>query len=543
MPDVFLSYNREDQAVARRFAEAFAAQGLEVWWDTALKSGEAYDEVTETALRTAKAVVVLWSKKSVVSRWVRAEATLADRNKTLVPCMIEPCERPIMFELTQTAELGHWRGESDDRGWLSFLADVRRFVDRDAPAPFVGPSPDASPIEPDERPSLAVLPFANLSGDIDQDYFADGMKQEITTALSRIRSIFVIASASTQGLTGKDADPQAVGRRLGVRYVLQGSVRRAGPRIRVSVTLVDAANGAQVWAERYDDTMDDVFALQDRVALSVAGVIEPAVREAEIRRAVRRPTADISGYDLYLRALALLDTFEKAPMFEAITLLEKAVVRDPRYALAISLAAYAHAQVWVSKWTDEVELHRVAARDLAQRAVQLGWDDADVLSWVVGAYLALQEDAETSRALIERSIALNPGSAQAWMMSGWLQMTLGDGPAAISHLETAMRLDPLSPDRGYHLGGIAFARFAMGQFEETVRLLKEVVHLQPAVSMNLALLTACYGHLGQAEAARATIVRYRQTSQIDMHERLPFYRDAARRKLFLDGLELARVNA
>ena len=128
MPDVFLSYNREDQAAARRFAEAFAAQGLDVWWDTALKSGEAYDEVTETALRTAKAVVVLWSKKSVVSRWVRAEATLADRNKTLVPCMIEPCERPIMFELTQTAELTHWQGDVGDRAWLAFLNDVERFI-------------------------------------------------------------------------------------------------------------------------------------------------------------------------------------------------------------------------------------------------------------------------------------------------------------------------------------------------------------------------------------------------------------------------------
>jgi len=543
VPDIFLSYNREDQARAKLFAEAFSAQGFEVWWDVGLKTGEAYDEVTETALRSAKAVVVLWSKKSVASRWVRAEATLADRNKTLVPCMIEPCERPIMFELTQTAELSHWQGGVNDRAWLAFLSDIHRFVNRDAPAPVVGVSLDASLIERDDRPSLAVLPFANLGGDIDQDYFADGMKQEITTALSRIRSIFVIASSSTQGLTGQDADPQAVGRRLGVRYVLQGSVRRAGPRIRVSVTLVDAGNGTQVWAERYDDTMDDVFALQDRVALSVAGVIEPTVREAEIRRAVRRPTADISSYDLYLRALALLDTFEKAPMFEAITLLERAVNRDPKYALAMGLAAYAHAQVWVSKWADEVEQHRVAARDLAQRAVQLGWDDADVLSWVVGAYLALQEDAEISRALIERSISLNSGSAQAWMMSGWLQMTLGDGPAAIAHLETAMRLDPLSPDRGYHLGGIAFARFGMGEFEEAARLLKEVIHLQPAVSMNLALLTACYGHLGQADAGRATILRYRQASQIDMRERLPFYRDAARRKLFLDGLELAGANA
>ena len=148
MPDIFLSYNREDQARAKVFAEAFAGQGFDVWWDATLKSGEAYDEVTENALRTAKAVVVLWSKKSVVSRWVRAEATLADRNKTLVPCMIEPCDRPIMFELTQTAELGHWQGDASDRAWLAFLGDVRRFVGREAPVaplPAVVAAPPPAP--------------------------------------------------------------------------------------------------------------------------------------------------------------------------------------------------------------------------------------------------------------------------------------------------------------------------------------------------------------------------------------------------------------
>ena len=175
MPDVFLSYNREDQAVARRFAEAFTAAGLDVWWDTALKSGEAYDEVTETALRTAKAVVVLWSKKSVASRWVRAEATLADRNKTLVPCMIEPCERPIMFELTQTADLGHWQGALEDRTWTAFLADVRGFVSRDAPlAPGidVAPAPPTPKSERGDRPSLAIMPFVNRSGQTEDNVFA-----------------------------------------------------------------------------------------------------------------------------------------------------------------------------------------------------------------------------------------------------------------------------------------------------------------------------------------------------------------------------------
>ena len=167
LTDIFLSYNREDQAAARRFAEAFEGQGFKVWWDATLRSGEAYDEVTEAALREAKAVVVLWSKKSVVSRWVRAEATLADRNRTLVPAMIEPCERPIMFELTQTADLSRWAGDATDRTWQGFLADVRRFIGKDAPAPAPRPT-QAAPSPPPAkggRPSLAILPFANRSGE------------------------------------------------------------------------------------------------------------------------------------------------------------------------------------------------------------------------------------------------------------------------------------------------------------------------------------------------------------------------------------------
>jgi hypothetical protein len=188
MPDIFLSYNREDQAVARRFAEAFEREGLNVWWDVTLRSGEAYDKVTEQALRDARAVVVLWSKKSVESRWVRAEATLADRNRTLVPAMIEPCERPIMFELTQTADLSRWSGEASDRTWQAFLADVRQFVGAGGAAPDTQISPQAAAaaearsVPPrDDRPSLAILPFTNRSGERADDVFADGMVEDLVT--------------------------------------------------------------------------------------------------------------------------------------------------------------------------------------------------------------------------------------------------------------------------------------------------------------------------------------------------------------------------
>ncbi len=389
------------------------------------------------------------------------------------------------------------------------------------------------------KPSIAVLPFANLSNDAEQEYFADGMMEEITNALSRIRSIFVIASASTQQYKGKPVSAHAVGRELGVRYVLDGSVRKAANRIRIAVNLIDAADGAQIWAERYDDTLDDVFALQDRVALSVAGVIEPAVRDAEIRRATRRPTTNIDAYDLYLKAVALVDTYEKQSMFEAISLLERALELDPHYAQALSVAGYAHSQIFVSRWVEDIAPHRRFAKDYASRAVQLAADDADVLSWIATIYLALDEGAAMSTALIDRSLALNPGSSLAWMMSAWLRAAAGDADVAVAHMETSMRLNPSSSDRGHQLSGIALARFDQSRFEEAARLLTEAIQLQPAVSFNLALLTACYGYLQQKKAAEAVIAKYRQISSIGMRDRVALFRNPAHRKLFHVGIDLA----
>ncbi|MGB6452706.1 MAG: TIR domain-containing protein [Steroidobacteraceae bacterium] len=195
MPDIFLSYSRDDQAVARRVAEAFEREGFSVWWDATLRSGEAYDQVTERALKTAKAVVVLWSTRSVESRWVRAEATLADRNKTLVPAMIEPCDRPIMFELTQTADLSHWHGDASDPAWRAYVSDVRGFVERNRPrtaavqtpaiaSPGTSPVPASPAFEQGGEPNLVVLPIASRSGLPEDELFAEDLTSEIMAELS-----------------------------------------------------------------------------------------------------------------------------------------------------------------------------------------------------------------------------------------------------------------------------------------------------------------------------------------------------------------------
>jgi TolB-like protein/class 3 adenylate cyclase len=404
------------------------------------------------------------------------------------------------------------------------------------------PAPTPAAAQP-TKPSIAVLPFANLSNDPQQAYFTDGMMEEITTALSRIRSIFVIASASTQQYKDKPVSAQIVGRDLGVRYVLEGSVRKAANRIRIAVKLIAAADGAQIWAERYDDTLDDVFALQDRVALSVAGVIEPTVRDAEMRRAARRPTTNIDAYDLYLKAVALVDTYEKDAMFEALILLERALALDPRYAQALSVAGYAHSQIFVSRWAEDLAHHRRLALDHASRGVQLAADDADVLSWIATVYLALDEDAAMSTALIDRSLALNPGSSLAWMMSAWLRAAAGDADVAVEHMETSIRLNPCSSDRGHQLSGIALARFDQRRFDEAVRLLKESTQLQPAVSFNLALLAASHGHLGDMKAAADALTHYKRLSTIDVENRTTLFRRPEHRDLFLEGIARARGTA
>eukprot|EP01036_Dinobryon_divergens_P050712 gene50712-67892_t len=213
VPDIFLSYNREDQAIARRFAEAFAGEGFDVWWDATLKSGEAYDEVTETALRTAKAVVVLWSPRSVVSRWVRAEATLADRNKTLVPCTIEPCDRPIMFELTQTAELSHWTGDVADKAWVVFLGDVRRFVGKEKASPGQKTSGALA-----DNSRIVVLPFRARATDEVEQVTAEGLTDDVTTLLTLVKGLSVTPRTSLRQTLEPQDNPVQIARDLSCRY-------------------------------------------------------------------------------------------------------------------------------------------------------------------------------------------------------------------------------------------------------------------------------------------------------------------------------------
>jgi len=537
LADIFISYARADKARVARLVATLQANGWTVWWDAEVSPGKEFDDVIAAALERAKAVLVVWTPTSVASRWVRGEARIGADRGILVPVRFDDAQLPIDARAIHTIDLDDWDYDAHSPALQSVCQSIAALLSGAAPAASTQSAPE---LRPADKPSLAVMPFVNLSGDPQQDYFADGMMEEIVTALSRVRSIFVIASGSTLCFKGKAISAQAVGRQLGVRYLLEGSVRRSGDRVRIALKLVDATDGSQIWAERYDGTLEDVFALQDQVSLNVVGVIVPTVQNAEIRRASSRPTQNMGCYDLFLRALALVGAYEKAEAFAALELLDRAIALDPQYAMAMGLAAYTHAQVVVSGWSDDLTHHRRLALDLGRRAVQLADDDAEVLSWVTGAYLPLDENFDDSIVLIDRSLALNPGSSLAWLMSGWLRAAAGDADRAVEHFQMSMRLDPCSSDRGYQLSGIALARFGQGRYVEAAALLRESLQLQPTVSINQALLAACYGHLGNVDAGRAAIAGYEVLSARELDERVTLLRRQEHRKRYLDGIELVR---
>ena len=388
-----------------------------------------------------------------------------------------------------------------------------------------------------EKPSIAVLPFQNMSGDPEQEYFADGMVEEIITALSRIRWLFVIARNSTFTYKGQAIDVKQVGRDLGVRYVLEGSVRKAGGRVRITAQLIDATNGAHLWADRFDGSLEDVFELQDRVALSVSGVIEPALQAAETARSAKRPTNDLTAYDLYLRALVVFFPITKERTLDALRLLEQAIAIDRHYGPALSLAAFCHGRLVVEGWAEEPETSRRKAGDLARQALQAGENDPGIL---VNAALVLAlfgEDIGAMIGLLDRALALNPSFARGWFVSGLLRVWAGQPDLGIEHIETALRLSPRER-MGQPLSVIGMAYFFQRQFDEAATKLLLAMQDNPGSPLPYRGLAACYAHMGRLDEARAIVARLRAITSLVVPTDLPF-RNPEHRELFVSGLRLA----
>ncbi len=358
-----------------------------------------------------------------------------------------------------------------------------------------------------DKPSIAVLPFQNMSGDPAQDYFADGLVEDIITALSRFKSLFVIARNSSFTYKGRVVDVRQVGRELGVRYVLEGSVRKAGSRLRITGQLIDSARGFHLWAEKFDGALGDVFELQDRVASSVAGVIDPMLLDMDIKNASDRPTADLTAYDLFLRGLPLLRAWAREPNQQAIALLEQAVERDPHYGLALASLALCHSQNVSSGWGEDAAIEKERTRAWARRAIEVAPDDPSSVTSAAGALLNIGEDPKVLKGLVDGALARNPSHAFGWLWSGWIRTASGEADLAIEHFEMSLRLDPRAARRAFHLTGIGICHFVERRFEKAAAVLDTSFRELPTYPLTMWFLAACYARMGRLSEAREFAVR------------------------------------
>jgi TolB-like protein/Tfp pilus assembly protein PilF len=379
---------------------------------------------------------------------------------------------------------------------------------------FIGlqPPPPAAKDEADspqslslpDRPSIAVLPFANLSDDPAQEYFADGMVEDIITALSRMRWLFVIARNSSFTYKGRVVDVKQVGRELGVRYVLEGSVRKAANRVRITGQLIDTATGAHLWADRFDGKLKDIFDLQDEVTASVVSAIAPKLEQAEIARSKQKPTESLDSYDYFLRGLASVYQWTREGIDEALKLFYRAIELDPNFATAHGMAAWCYIWRQANGWTTERKQEVAETTRLARRVAESGKDDAVALAYGGLALAYVAGDLEGGAALIDRALVLNPNLTAAWYASGWVKDFLGDTDLAIEHLAKAMRLSPLDPLMFMMQSLTGLAHFVAGRYAEGSRWAAKAVREQPyyiGALRNLAANCALSGRLDEAQEA------------------------------------------
>jgi tetratricopeptide (TPR) repeat protein len=367
------------------------------------------------------------------------------------------------------------------------------------------------------------------------------MVEEIITALSRIRWLFVIARHSSFTYKGQAVDVKQVGRELGVRYVLEGSVRKAGMQVRITGQLIDAITGTHLWADRFDGSLEDIFELQDRVAVSIAGVIEPALRAAETRRSAARPTTDLSAYDLYLRALAVMFPTTQERVFEALGLLEQVIEIDRHYGPALAWAANCHQVLVNNGWVEEAETSRRKAGDLARQALQVGENDPGILANAAFVLACLGEDIGAMMELVDRALALNPSFARGWYRSGILRALAGQHDLAIEHVETSLRLSPRER-MGQPLTVLGAAYFFKRQFDEAASKLLLAIQDNPGLPGTYRFLAACYAHMGRLDDARAAVVRLRAITPLLVESGLPLH-NPEDRELYLSGLRPAAGEA
>ena len=399
-------------------------------------------------------------------------------------------------------------------------------------------------LELPSKPSIAVLPFRNLSGDTEQEYFADGVVEDIIAALSRVHWLFVIARNSSFTYKHRSVDMKQVGRELGVRYLLEGSVRRSGERLRISGELIDTATGAHIWADRFDGELKDIFDLQDHVAASVVGAIAPKLEQAEIARSRRKPTESLDAYDLYLRGIASLnyDPSDRTANGDALRLFLRAIERDPDFAAAYGMAAWCYVWRKANGWVTDRAKEVAEAERLARRAVALGKDDAVALARGGHALAFVVGELDAGAAFTDQALVLNPNFAVGWMLGGLVSVYRGEPDVAIGRLTRAVRLSPLDPLTFVAQTAFAMAHFFAGRDAEALIWSEKVRRDKPDYQLALRIFAAANALAGQQEDAKQAVKRLLQLDPAlcisNLKDRYPLRRpeDLAR---WSDGLRKA----
>jgi adenylate cyclase len=399
----------------------------------------------------------------------------------------------------------------------------------------VSPIGVREPLTLPDKPSIAVLPFQNMSGDPEQEYFADGMVEEIITALSRNKQLFVIARNSSFTFKGKAIDIKQVARELGVRYVLEGSVRKSGNLIRITGQLIDAASGSHLWADRYDGALEDIFELQDQVAASVVGAIAPSVTQAEIERAKRKPTSSLDAYDCFLRGLAAHWQFTSDATDQAVGLYEQAILLDPQFAPAYAALAAAMTTRKAWRWSTDPAADASKAVNCAKRALGLGRQDALVMSLSANALFSNSDEVELADSLLNEAIRLDPNGALGWMWGGWTKIVLGDHQTAIDYFQRALRLSPLDPRIFFAQSGLALAYFFLGNYDEGLKHATAALCCHPENVGALRITMACNALSGNVDAAQRL---WRQVALLSPSDRVS---ETSKRLRFRRDQDLAKL--
>ncbi|HEY2179329.1 MAG TPA: TIR domain-containing protein [Caulobacteraceae bacterium] len=476
MSDIFISYARSSEPQARRIGEALRALGYGVWRDDEIPAHRAYADVIRERLAAAKAVVVVWSAEAVRSEWVQSEADRARAEHKLVQLTIDGAELPMPFDRLQCADMTGWDGAADQPGWRKVVESVVHLAGRPGPTPA---PPAEAPAPPPPRLSVCVLPFANMSGEAEQEYFSDGIGEDIITDLSKVSALAVTARNTAFAYKGKSFDLRQVARELSVSHLLEGSVRKSGNRVRITAQLIDGASGNHLWAERYDRELTDIFALQDEISEAIVRALKLKLLPEEKKAIERRGTDNAEAYDLYLMARQHFSTGNDGdPRREEaiIRFCRRAVELDPAYGRAWALMGWAQMRL----------------------RFRLGRTDID--SW----------------AAVEKALALEPELAEAHALKAEHLRYEGHTGEAAAEAELAMRLDPESHDANRTAGAILFSQ---GRYAEAIPLWEKASALMESSFSSSGMLVTCYTALGDAEgarrAARTTLARAEAVLAVD----------------------------